>query len=174
MEKIFYADKSSFASSIATVKEILSEFFGIENAEIARTENGKPFLVGSSVRLFFSVSHTDFAWFFAFSDKEVGIDAEPLDRKIDFAPIAGKFPTEEREHILSTQDFLRYWVLKESAVKWLGGTLARDLKKLRFSDGRMLYNDETLPVCPTIKTVADHLVAVCGERDFSDVEPLRL
>ncbi len=174
MEKIFYATPSAFSSSTSAIVHILKEYFGIANPTIDKTENGKPYLKTPTKRLFFSLSHTKTHLFIAFSDENVGIDAEKTDREVAYAPLLKKFPFDERETIGSTEDFLRHWTVKEAAVKWLGGTLAHDLKKLRFLNGRLFYEQLELPVCATTLRIADCFVSVCSERDFSNPELIQV
>ena len=170
MEKIFYAERSAFPTSISAVEKILNRNFGVCGAKISRTENGKPYLEYPPKKLFFSISHTKSTLFVAFSDENVGIDAEPLDRKIDYAPIFKKFPLEEREEILSAELFLRHWTVRESAVKWLGGTLAHELGKLSYVKGVLRYGQTELPIRVTSKIFQNQIVTICGERDFSNAE----
>ena len=167
MEKIFYTAKSAYPSTHCAVQKILSECFGVTNAEISRTENGKPFL--KNCPLFFSVSHTQDNLFIAFSDTNVGIDAEPFNRTTDYLSIVKKFPMEERAEICSQEDFLHHWTAKESAIKWLGGKLSQNLFVLAFIDGVMKYGAIELP-SPIFFQLQDCLVAISCERDFSQAE----
>ena len=169
MEKIFYAERSAYPSSEIAIQKILREVFGVENAVISRTKTGKPYLA-DRLGIFFSVAHTDELLLIAFSDKELGIDAERLDRAVDYTTIVKKFPLAEHEEIRCCQSFLKSWVVKESAVKYLGSTLAKELKKLCFLQGKLLRNGEELPAVLTVKSFRGHIVAVCGKRDFQSAE----
>ena len=170
MEKIFFAESSAFPTSISAVEKILATHFGIVNAQICRTENGKPYLKNPEKQLFFSISHTKNGLFIAFSDENVGIDAETLDRDVRYKSILRKFPFEEREEITCAEDFLRHWTVKESAVKWLGGTLAHDLSKLSYVNGVLRYERLELPIHVTTLQFQGHLLSVCGEKDFLNAE----
>ena len=172
MEKIFYTDKHAFPSSSEALQAVFSQYFGIENAEIQRTKNGKPYLL-DKYGLFFSVSHTKNLLFIGVSDAEIGIDAEALSRETDYSIVLRKFPLEEQAEILSNTDFLRHWTAKEAAIKYLGGTLAKDLKKLSFIRGKFHYCDQVLPtICE--KELEDTLLSICAKRDFSNAEIIRL
>ncbi len=173
MEKIFYADISTFPSSQAAIEHILAAHFGIFDGKIVKTENGKPYLQNYT-RLFFSVSHTKSKLFIAFSDENVGVDAEELERKCNLPTLLKKFSEVERNEIRTTDDFLTHWTVKESAVKWLGGTLAHDLKKLTFFRNALCYEHLQIPVKITIKRLDGHILSVCSERDFSDAELISL
>ena len=172
MEKIYYADKSAYPTSDVAVLEILKKDFGLENEKIFRGDNGKPYLADTP--LFFSVSHTQDKLFIAFSNENVGIDAETEDRKTEYRSIIKRFTATERKNILSTEDFLKTWTAKESAVKWLGGTLAHDLYKLEFLGDKMKYGEIELPAKFTLLQIDGCLVTVCGERDFSQAEIIRI
>ena len=171
MEKIFYTNRSKYPATDEALKYVFSQFFDVENPVIVRNENGKKYLSENKERIFFSVSHTAENLFIAVSDENVGLDAEKTDRKPVFEPIVKKFPPDEREEIRSSQDFLRHWTAKEAAVKWLGGALAHDLYKLSYINGIVRYGEATLPIV-SFREIAGHILAVCGERDFSQAETL--
>lgn len=172
MEKIYYADKSVYPTSEVAVLQILKKYFGMENEKIFRGDNGKPYLVDTP--LFFSVSHTQDKLFIAFSDENVGIDAENANRKTEYRSILKRFTSAERKQILSKEDFLKSWTAKESAVKWLGGTLARDLFKLEFLGDRMKYGEVELPAIFTLLQIDECIVTVCSERDFRNAEIIQI
>ncbi len=137
--------------------------------KIEKTENGKPYLK-SNIPLYFSVSHTNALLFIAFSDENIGVDVERIDRNVNYSTLLKKFPYTEREEISSATDFLTHWTAKEAAIKWLGGTLARDLKKLCFIKNQIWYDTLPLPICITSKLLDGHIITVCSERDFSNAE----
>ncbi len=170
MEKIFYADNSVY-SSHEVLKKCLSEFFGIQSAEILRNENGKPYLQNGP---HFSITHTNSRVYIAFSKECIGIDAEFLSRKIDFASIVKKFPDNEQAEILTAEDFLRHWTVKESAVKFLGGTLAHDLKKLCFCQNRLIYKNTVFPAAVTLLQHEGYILSVCGSEHFKNTEFIQL
>lgn len=174
MEKIFFAESSAFPSSISAVEKILSTHFGMTNTQICRTENGKPYLKNPEIPLYFSISHTKTGLFIAVSNKNVGIDAEAIDRNVHYQPILSKFLMEEREEITACEDFLLHWTVKESAVKYLGGTLAHDLNKFSYIHGVLRYNRLELPVHVTTLRLQGHILSICGERDFSNAEFISL
>ena len=168
MQKLFYTDKNTFKVTDTALREIFLQYFHID-AEIQRSENGKPFLKDRS-DIFFSVSHTNTTLFIAVSDENIGIDAEQMDRDVHFLPIVKRFPLAEQKEMKNLSDFLRHWVVKESAVKWLGGTLARDLYKLEYANSTIKYGEVQLPVQITLISLNGCFVAVCCERDFSQAE----
>ena len=170
MEKIFYTEQNKYHDSTEAIRHILTEYFGVENPRISRTETGKPYLIDTP--LFFSVSHTDGLIFIAVSDCNVGIDAERNDRHVDYQKIIKRFPEDERALIRSSTDFLRHWTVKESAVKWLGSSLSHDLRELRYGKDGVFYKEIPLPVYISFPNFKGYMLAVCGERDFSNITPV--
>ena len=132
MEKVFFAKTENFSDSERMIRKVFFEHYRIRDAVISRSETGKPFL--ENTPLFFSVTHTKETRFIAVSDENIGIDAELISREIDYRPILSRFPFDEREEIKGKEDFLRHWTAIESTVKWLGGSLAADLKKFSIRD----------------------------------------
>ena len=164
MEKIFFADKSAFTTE-AALKKIFSAYFGKEDVEILRTKNGKPYAQNAP---FFSVTHTQNRLYIAFSNEEIGIDAENLTRAPHYESIIKKFSPNEQEEITNTDDFLHHWVAKESAVKYLGGTIAHDLHKLCFAKGVLTYESKVFPAKITFLQHENFILAVCGNGKFEN------
>ncbi len=168
MEKIFYTNKHNYPSSEEAVKDLLKRYWGIEDANISKNENGKPFLTQQEeFSLHFSITHTKDWLFVAFSKKNIGMDAEYIDREVDYHPIVKKFPLDEQKEIHSTSDFLHHWTAKESAIKWLGGSIAKDFNSLSFTDNKITHNGEWLPAKITFKRFENILLAICSENDFN-------
>ena len=171
MEKIFYTDRSVYPDSNSAIQHVLSEYFQLKDVEIKKNEHGKPYLSnGRELSLFFSVSHTDNRLFIAVSDENVGIDAENLSRQLNYYSVIKRFEPEEQREIRSPEDFLRHWVAKESAIKWLGGSIAHDLYKLKFVNNSLFYGEIQLPVRLVFHTFSGYILAVCSERDFTNAE----
>ncbi len=170
MERIFVLNKADFPSSLDAVTRLLKTYFGEKAPQIARAESGKPYLQNGSKPLFFSLSHTNDKLYIAFSSENVGIDAENSLREVEYLPILKRFPVEERTEISSLSDFLVHWTVRESAVKWLGGTLAQTMTALAFAGGRLTYRGLELLVRIVTKQIGDDIVTVCSERDFSDAQ----
>lgn len=164
MEKIFFADKSAFTTE-AALKKIFSAYFGKDCVEILRTKHGKPYVENAP---FFSVTHTQNRLYIAFSNEEIGIDAETLTRTPYYESIIKKFPLMEQEEISNTDDFLHHWVAKESAVKYLGGTIAQDLHKLCFAKGALTYENKVFPAKITFLQHENFILAVCGNGNFKN------
>ena len=97
---------------------------GINEFELARTENGKPYIVGSP--LFFNLSHTACGFVCAVDSHEIGADIEKL-HSADNSLLRRVCSSEEIEMITASLDpcrtFTTVWTLKESAIKMNAGTL---------------------------------------------------
>ena len=164
MNTIFYAPKSAFSTSEKMIETVLRSYFNLFDYKIVKDGNGKPFLefVNKDNRLFISVTHTNDYYFIAFCNENVGIDAEKIDRTPNYSSILSKFPIEEREQIATSVDFLKFWTTKESAIKWLGGTIAHDLKNISYLNGKLSYRGLELPVRIFQTEFLAHIVCVCS------------
>lgn len=172
MDKIFYAERKNSVSTEEAIRKIFSEYYDLKNIEIKRSETGKPFL--KNAPLFFSVTHTGTFLFVAVSDRNIGIDAEPLDRALDYPPVLSRFPLSERKEIRNKTDFFKHWTAKESTIKWLGGTLATDLKKLCYLSGQMFFRETKLPVRISHFEKENHIVALCRDTESADPPFVRI
>lgn len=164
MEKIFYADNSAFTSEEA-LKKIFSEYYGMDNVAILRTKNGKPYAENAP---FFSVSHTKDRLYIAFSDTEIGLDVEHLSRPARYESVVKKFHPIEQAEIACKEDFLRHWVVKESAIKFLGVTIARHLLKLCYANGTLTYGGAAFPTGVKLLQHEGFILSVCGDGDFEN------
>lgn len=87
-----------------------------------RQERGKPYWPDSPWHL--SIAHTDHIAFCVLADVPIGIDAEPLDRRIPPA-LAGKVLSSAelaawKAQGESNRDLITFWTLKEAALKYSG------------------------------------------------------
>lgn len=107
-------------------RELLRQLYRAETGEelppIRITEQGKPYFPDSPWH--FSISHTPRHAFCALSRKNVGIDAEELDRKVHLKLAGRVLSPSEKEQFDAAQDkrraFLTFWVLKEAEAKCSG------------------------------------------------------
>ena len=169
MEKIFYADKSAYPNSEVGVKKILAEYYGLHEPVILRGEHGKPYLKDGP---HFSVTHTKERLYIAFSSKPLGLDAESLSRNPFYQTVILNFPPEEQAEIISPEAFLKHWVVKESAVKYLGSSLAHDLKNFAYIGGKLLYKGEPFPADIQLLTHEGYILSVCGGDKIYEFVPL--
>lgn len=132
-----------------------------KNFEIKRTENGKPYVEGNE--LYFSLSHSAGGAIIALCDKPVGIDFESFEKNRSFAHLLTRFTDRERQFTQGRYDlFLMNWVSKEAYIKLIGGTLARDLKRLEYY-GSALYCDGQKVNGHTVTQIPAGVYSVCTE-----------
>jgi phosphopantetheinyl transferase len=87
------------------------------NSPIYYNESGKPYLA-SEIKLGFSISHSKNYCAIGYGEKELGIDIEEIDERID--RIASRFMNEEEEVLIGKDRLLgltRIWTLKEAMFK---------------------------------------------------------
>ena len=107
-------------------RELLARLYREETGEalpeIAIADRGKPYFVNCPWH--FSISHTKKHVFCVLSDRPVGLDAEEMDRKVDFRLTERILSETEKRRIDGAEDkratLLRLWVLKEAAAKLTG------------------------------------------------------
>lgn len=149
--KVYYTRKRE--SGEAFIKRVLCERYGVNNPEIKRGENGKPYLANSPFKI--GVSHSGEITALAVGNCEVGLDIE-LRREIRSSAIARRLSPEERE-----EDFFRLWTAKESYVKYLGSTLAHMLVSLNFHGGVLYENGVPVPVFLTHFEIENYCFTLC-------------
>ena len=107
-------------------RELLARLYRQETGEplppIVTTERGKPYFSDSPWH--FSITHPRGHAFCALSRKEIGIDAEELDRDINLRLAEKILSPAEKARFEAAEDkrlaLLTFWVLKEAAVKFSG------------------------------------------------------
>lgn len=109
----------------ALLKKLYSEHIGGEMPEIMIADRGKPYF--SDGKIHFSISHTKRHVFCVLADREVGIDAEELDRIVKPSLAAKILSAGELQQYEAAADkgkaLLTFWVLKEAAGKASGDGL---------------------------------------------------
>ena len=114
---------------------LLEQLVGTPLPPIRRTGLGKPYFADGG--LHFSISHTNLHAFCCVSDRNIGIDAEEIGRRVDLR-LADKFLSPHEKTLFDAavdkQDcLLRLWVLKESYAKLTGRGVGNYLKSTDFS-----------------------------------------
>lgn len=106
----------------ALLAALYREETGLELPPIAVKAGGKPYFPGSGWH--FSISHTPRRAFCALSHREVGIDAEELDRNVNLALAEKILSSNEKVQFDAATDkrraLLTFWVLKEAQAKRTG------------------------------------------------------
>lgn len=117
-------------------RALLAQLFPGESLPVIRvTERGKPYFVDSSWH--FSITHTHRRVFCVLSERPVGIDAEETDRDINLRLAEKVLSPVEKAQFDTAQDprkaLLKFWVLKEAAVKLSGQGLKGYPNQTEFS-----------------------------------------
>ena len=138
------------------LKEMYHRYAGERMPPILVTERGKPYFADSP--WYFSVSHSKGHVFCALSQKNIGIDAEELDRTVS-PKLADKIlsPMERQQYTLAEDKrlaLLRFWVLKEAQAKMTGEGI-----KFHPTHTEFLLSD------PRVRELQNCLVAVIEEED---------
>ncbi len=138
----FKKNKHYFLATRALLRAVLSHYTGITAQElnIARTDDGKPFLTNSSHPLYFNLTHSgNFAALAVTHKGEVGIDIETA-RKRSYLKIVERYfhPDEiklllDSDEVAREQLFYRLWTLKEAFFKAMGSGISTGLDKACFS-----------------------------------------
>ena len=127
---------------------------GKELPPITTTANGKPYFTEGSWH--FSISHTQNHAFCVLSQKNVGLDAEEMDRKVS-PEMARRFLSPAEQARLGTdvqREVLRLWVLNEALAKRSGQGI-----------GNWMKNTDFDPYDHRIKEIDGCFVAVLEEED---------
>ena len=136
------------------LRQLYIQKTGKECPEILVTDRGKPYFAEGT--LHFSISHTKSHVFCVLSERPVGMDAERIDRAVNLHLAEKILSPTERIRFEQAQDkqaaLLKFWVLKEAAVKLSG-------------EGLRGYPNHTDfdPEDPRVKMIDEHYVAILEE-----------
>lgn len=123
-----------FIYSRGCIREVLSEHLGIKplNLPLDAPPGRPPKLKNGLGNITFS--HCRDALFIGWSNVKVGVDIERKDRNLNSSSLIKRFYCEEEKRELEDLDktfqrekTLKYWILKEAAIKWQEGSIAKDL-----------------------------------------------
>ena len=126
---IFDKDKKLSSGVYLLLKKMLDEE-NIEDPIIKTEDDGKPYIINHD-NIYFNMSHAGRMAACAISDSEIGIDIEKIDPLIDMKIAQTFFYNSEYENIKKSDsrvdEFFKYWVLKESYMKYTGLGFTLDL-----------------------------------------------
>ena len=141
----FNKDKKLSAGAFLLLKKLLSDE-NIPNFKIKTGKYEKPY-ISDNKNIYFNLSHSGKMVLCAISDRELGVDIEINDPTIDLNIAKHYFYNSEYENITNTKnsadEFFKYWVLKESYMKYtgLGMNLKLDSFEILIEDEIKLKND---------------------------------
>ncbi|MDD5863799.1 MAG: 4'-phosphopantetheinyl transferase superfamily protein [Firmicutes bacterium] len=142
------AGRSGHEAGRALLAELYRGETGRALPPIALGARGKPYFPGED--WYFSISHTRRHAFCALSRREIGIDAEELDRRVDLRLAEKILSPGEKAQFDTAPDkrraLLTFWVLKEAQAKKTGAGLAGYPADTAFSldDPRVMEMDGCL------------------------------
>tara|TARA_Y100000991_G_scaffold108815_1_gene82000 strand:+ start:164 stop:805 length:642 start_codon:yes stop_codon:yes gene_type:complete len=116
------------------VREVLADFFNIKPLRVPlEAPPGKPPKLKNGLGNI-TLSHCKDALFIGWSDIRIGVDIERKDRNLKSASLIKRFYCEEEKKELENlnqkdqrQKALKFWIIKEAAIKWQEGSIAKDL-----------------------------------------------
>ena len=118
----FEKDKKLSAGAYLLLKKLLVNE-NITNPTFKTERYGKAY-ISNFENIYFNLSHSGKMVLCAISDMEVGVDIEYNDPEIDLDIAKHYFYNSEYENIMNskhpTDEFFKYWVLKESYMKYTG------------------------------------------------------
>lgn len=142
----FDKDKKLSAGAYLLLKKLLDE--GNITKPVFKTEKYGKAYISNYDNIHFNLSHSGKIVLCAISDMEVGVDIEYNDPTIDLNIAKNYFYNSEYESIMKSNEpsaeFFKYWVLKESYMKYtgLGMNLELDSFEIIIKDRIRLKNDD--------------------------------
>ena len=147
--------KSGHDAGRQLLREMYREKTGKPMPQILTAPRGKPYFAEGDLR--FSISHTKNYVFCALSEKNIGIDAEEKDRKINLLLADKILSPKEKDRYKQAENkhhaLLKLWVLKEASGKLTGEGINGFPNHTDFS-----------PDDPRVMEIEDCFVAVMEER----------
>ena len=167
----FEKDKKLSAGAYLLLKKLLSE----ENITdpIFKTEKYGKSYISNHEDIYFNLSHSNKIVLCAISDMEVGADIEYNDPAIDLNIARNYFYNSEYENIMSAKnssdEFFKYWVLKESYMKYtgLGMNLELDSFEIMIKDEITVNKNKNLKF--TLFDIEDYKIGMAGHYKASDL-----
>ena len=166
----FEKDKRLSAGAYLLLKKLLCQT-NVTDPLFKTGKYGKAY-ISNFENIYFNLSHSGKMVLCAISDMEVGADIEYIDPAIDLNIARNYFYNSEYENIMKAEnppdEFFKYWVLKESYMKYtgLGMNLELDSFEIIIEDEIRLKNDnENLKF--NLFDIKNYKIAIAGHYDVS-------
>ncbi len=147
----FPKDRMIYLSGRGLLRKLCGEMLHTPGADLVIKEGqyGKPYLEGFETKMPFNLSNSGnmISIAFEFTQREVGLDIEVIDKDFNYWEMAGYyFSKKECSMVFSHRDFYRFWTMKEALLKVTGVGLIDDLNTVDLSGkmNRIPINDERL------------------------------
>lgn len=166
----FDKDKKLSAGAYLVLKKLLSEE-DIRKPLFKIGKYGKTY-ISNYENMYFNLSHSGKIVLCAISDREVGADVEYIDAEIDLNIAKNYFYNSEYENIMNaenrSEEFFKYWVLKESYMKYtgLGMNLKLDSFEIIIDKTIKLKNDKN-NLKFNLFGIDDYKIATAGHYNVS-------
>lgn len=142
---------SQYSLTRGYLRYVLSIYLNIPALEIPlNVLPGKPPILENGLGEI-SLSHCKDALLIGWAQIKLGVDIERKDRNFHARGIANKFFSPEEKFFLKDMDdekyrfnVLKYWVIKESAIKWQRGNISNDLLYWQVKDNFQLATNDLL------------------------------
>ena len=127
----------------------------------------------------FNLSHSNKMVLCAISDMEVGADIEYIDSTIDLNIAKHYFYNSEYENIMNAKnmpdEFFKYWVLKESFMKYtgLGMNLQLDSFEIMIEDTIRLKNDKN-NLKFNLFEIENYKIGIAGHYDSFELQEINV
>ena len=147
----FPKDRLVYLTGRGMLRKLSCEMLKLETEQLIVKEGqyGKPYIEGFEKKLPFNLSNSGnfIGIAFEFSQREVGLDIEVIDKNFNYWEMAGHyFSKKECDMVYSHRDFYRFWTMKEALLKVTGVGLVDDLNQIDLSGkmSRISVQDERL------------------------------
>ena len=175
---IFDKDKKLSCGVYLLLRKLLEEE-NIEDPIIKTEKEGKPY-ISNYDNIHFNMSHAGKMVACAISDEEIGIDIEKIDPLIDMKIAQTFFYNSEYEDIKKSDDkvdkFFKYWVLKESYMKYTGLGFNLDLDSFEIiieneeeNEIHLKENPEDVDLKFNLFNVEDYKIGIASHYDVPDL-----
>lgn len=168
----FEKDKKLSCGAYLLLKKLLCEE-NITNPLFKTEKYGKAY-ISNHENIHFNLSHSGKMVLCAISDMEVGADIEYVDDEIDLNIAKNYFYNKEYESIIKSDnpsdEFFKYWVLKESYMKYtgLGMNLELDSFEIIIEDTIRLKNDNN-NLKFNLFNIENYKVGIAGHHEVSEL-----
>ena len=168
----FEKDKKLSCGAYLLLKKLLWEE-NITNPIFKTEKYGKAY-ISNHENIQFNLSHSGKMVLCAISDMEVGADIEYIDPEIDLDIAKNYFFNREYESIMKSDnpsdEFFKYWVLKESYMKYtgLGMNLELDHFEIIIEDTIRLKNDNNNLIF-NLFNIENYKIGIAGHQEASEL-----
>lgn len=172
----FEKDKKLSAGAYLLLKKLLSEE-NITDPIFKTGKYGKAY-ISNHENIHFNLSHSGKMVLCAISDREVGVDVEYIDPIIDLNIARHYFFNSEYENIMNAKnnpdEFFKYWVLKESYMKYtgLGMNLKLDSFEIMIEDEIRLKNNSKIKF--NLFEIKNYKIGIASHYDVSELIELKI